>query len=177
MKGLEWVLFAIVLAVVGLASTSASASPSSSGRVRNRERAKGVYPVLQTLLDDWEREGTHDVEISPMHGGVRWTEDVQRELAGDGMSAADTLEKTPHGRAAALDIWPIGFAQYVNGRWEDVPAEIRARFQIFGEWAERKGFVWGGRFHSSTYPNGDQPHVEIRAWRTLPFPPQAGGYS
>lgn len=176
MKALDWLLLAVLL-LVGLA-TSSSATPASSPRVRNRERAKGVRGELQTLLDDWEREGTHDVMIpSWPWGGLRTSEADQAKLAGDGFSAANTLEKTPHGRGGGLDVWPVEFEKHVNGTWAAVPEHVKQQFRDFGAFAEARGFVWGGRWSSATYPNGDQPHVELRNWRSLPFPPPPGGYS
>jgi len=168
---------ALLLLVFGLASTSGSSS-SGPGRVLQRENARGVHQDLQGLLDEWERVGTHQVLIpSSPWGGLRTSEADQASYAGDGYSAAATLRATPHGRGGGLDVWPVGFEHYVNGTWQAVPAELKQRFTDFGVFAELNGFVWGGRWRSASYPNGDQPHVELRNWRSLPFPPPPGGYS
>lgn len=165
------------LAGLALLAMTAVAVPSS-GRVLNRTRARGVRRELQELLDAWELYGTHQVTIpaSPW-GGLRTSEADQAGYAAGGMSGASTLASTPHGRGAALDVWPVGFEAHVNGTWEAVPDDIKGKFLAFGLFAESRGFTWGGRWRSSSMPNGDQPHVEIAAWRTLPFPPPSGGYS
>lgn len=168
----------VLLLAIGLVSSSSSTSGPPRGLVLQRDVALGVRLELQELLDEWERVGTHKV-IIPTHpwGGLRTSESDQASYADGGMSAAATLRTTPHGRGGGLDVWPEDFPHYVNGTWDAVPAYIKQQFEDFGVFAELHGFVWGGRWRSATYPNGDQPHVELRNWRELPFPPPAGGYS
>lgn len=171
------VLAVVALALLGGVSTKA-VTPGARVRVFGRERLAGVHPSLLQLLDEWEQLGTHDVEIpSYPPAGLRTDADTQARLADGGFSGATTLASTPHGRGAAIDVWPVGFAQHVNGTWAAVPAAIKGQFQVFGEFAEARGFTWGGRWRTATLPNGDQPHVELKNWRTLPFPPPPGGYT
>lgn len=163
----------VVAAVVllGLAGGAAQALELGAGRVRHRDRADGVHPDLQWLLDQWEVEGSHTIVIAggddwPYSGGVRVDETSQAAAAGAGLSKASTLQDTPHGRGAALDIWPEGFNPH---RGFDDPDQLEGAQQlmhVFGEWAESKGFTWGGRWQRP-----DEPHVEITNWRDLPFPP------
>jgi D-alanyl-D-alanine carboxypeptidase len=153
-------------------------------QVLRRERARGVHPQLHALLDSWAAEGTHDVVIA-VNGGVRTDPALQSKLAAEGFSAATTLKLTPHGRAAAVDVWPASFLEHVpvaNGgtakrwsTWAELPDQVRAEFKAFGIFAEERGFKWGGRWIGKSYPNGDQPHVEIANWQRLPFPPPIYG--
>lgn len=150
-----------------------------TAQVLRRERARGVHPQLQALLDTWVLEGTHDVVIA-VNGGVRSDPVLQASLAAEGFSAAGTLKVTPHGRAAAVDVWPASFLPHVpvaNGgtarrwsSWAELPQPVRDEFKAFGVFAESKGFKWGGRWLGRAYPNGDQPHVELANWQRLPFP-------
>lgn len=172
---------ALVLGAAALVALTARRASAPAGRVHMRERANGVLQPLHELLDAWEAQGLHDVIIAP-YGGLRSSSEDQAELAALGMSAASNLSTTPHGRAAALDVWPVSFLACVPqswggtrstwASWEQVPDPVKLEFAVFGHFAEARGFVWGGRWRSSTYPNGDQPHVEIKNWRSLPFPPQ-----
>lgn len=149
-------------------------------RVLMRFRAARVHPSLSALLDAWELEGAHRVVVAP-DGGVRGDAARQAQLAVQGLSNAGDLASTPHGRGAALDVWPASFLPHVPVTagglaarwtpWEKLPNEVKLDFQTFGLFAEARGFTWGGRWRSATFPNGDQPHVEVKAWRTLPFPP------
>lgn len=160
-------LLAVVVVVAGAAS-SGTFTLGAGSRVLYRERADGVHPDLQWLLDEWEREGTFVVQIAggpdwPYPGGVRTDEATQQAAAAAGLSAATSLAQTPHGRAAALDVWPDGFNPHLT--FDAQPGQLQL-MQTFGAWAESKGFTWGGRFSTPDYP-----HVEIVNWRNLPFPP------
>ena len=146
-----------------------SARHATSARVLNRDRARGVLPDLLALLDAWELEGAHTVTIAP-DGGLRTDAAKQAGYAASGNSNATTLEQTPHGRGAALDVWPTDFADYVSGPWTDVPEAIKAKFEAFGVFAEQRGLVWGGRWRGAGFANGDQPHVELQNWRAYPYP-------
>lgn len=153
-----------------------------SALVRNRDRANGVHQSLQALLEAWIADGSHDVLIAP-NGGLRTDPALQKTLAANGNSNATSLEQTPHGRGAAIDVWPVSFLPFVPKHsggiglrwygWDELPAKVRAEFAAFGVFAEARGFRWGGRFTGTKFPNGDQPHVEITTWRSMPFPPEA----
>lgn len=145
----------------------AEAPTVKAARVLKRERAAGVLLPLDELLDAWEREGTHDVEVAP-DGGYRTDAAKQASYAADGNSNAVTLAQTPHGRGAGLDVYPVGFVTRIP--WEQQPQEIKLKFAAFGSFAEQRGLEWGGRWRGAKFPNGDQPHVEIKGWRSLPFP-------
>jgi hypothetical protein len=155
-----------------------AAVAASAQRVGYIEHAAGVHPAMRGLLSEWDRVGSHVVVVAPggtdwpYPGGVRTDEAGQAAAAGAGLSGASKLRDTPHGRAAALDVWPDGF---VPSRGFDTQPGMELLFRIFGEWAERQtvrigsdsyNFTWGGRFSKP-----DLPHVEIFGWRTLPFPP------
>ncbi|PZR07086.1 MAG: hypothetical protein DI536_28945 [Archangium gephyra] len=148
--------------------------------VLHLERARGVHPDLRALLDEWAKHGSHDIVVAP-NGGVRTDEKLQAQLAAGGSSKATTLRSTPHGRAAALDVWPVSFLPYVpaaNGgtgkrwvSWENLPELVRREFHVFGLFAETQGFEWGGRWRDEVFKTGDQPHVQMKGWKTMPFPP------
>lgn len=136
-------------------------------RVLHMERADGVDPRLIGLLKLWEREGSFVVQVAP-DGGLRIGPEAQTkqlQFFTSGTSNAATLEQTPHGRGGAIDVWPLTY----NGGPE-VTALADSQFRAFGEWAESKGFVWGGRW---TKPY-DRPHIEVMNWRALPMPTERG---
>lgn len=148
-------------------------------RVHQLERARGVHPRMLVLPSQWQKTGPFEIYVA-MHGGLRVDEAVQADLSGAGMSAAATLRKTPHGRAGALDLCPLGFLAFVPESfggtakrwtpWEKLPQLIRDQFLVLGQFSERLGFKWGGRWVGKAYPNGDQPHHELPDWGRLPFP-------
>lgn len=148
-------------------------------KVHHLERAQGVHPRMLVLLQRWQLTGPFEIAVA-MHGGLRSDEAVQVSLSGSGMSAANTLKKTPHGRGGALDLVPLGFLAFVPvafggtakrwASWEELPQLIRDQFAIIGLFGEHLGFKWGGRWLGKQYPNGDQPHHELADWGRLPFP-------
>lgn len=141
-----------------------------SAMVHNKDRANGAHAELRKLLEDWEREGTHEVTVA-VDGGLRWGLDAEQKQKGffdAGLSKAATLKQTPHGRGAALDVHPVGFNP--NAGFDTQPG-MREKFVSFGTWAESKGFTWGGRF-GSFGKDGDLPHIEIKNWATrFAYPP------
>ncbi len=147
-----------------------------SAYVAHIERALGVHPSLLALLEDWNRLGSHDVVIAGgegwPNGGLRTDVLEQHKAFVAGLTKARTLADTPHGRGAALDVWPYGFNPH---RGFDGQLDMPALFRVFGQFAEDRGFVWGGRwdFHTpGSTLSGDYPHVEVADWRHLPYPPQ-----
>lgn len=132
------------------------------GKVWFRERARGVVAELQRFLDACERQLAFDVCVV-VDGGVRTDAAKQASYAAKGTSNAATLEDTPHGRGAALDVMPCD----AQGRplWAAYAAQAAV-----GGLAESMGLQWGGRFRS--YDGG---HVQVPWWRTLPFPPGGAG--
>jgi hypothetical protein len=165
----------VVLLAVGVLFMASK----STSKVQGIERAAGVHPAFFALLDEWERVGTHRVVIPAKlvrNGGVvvataglRTDASEQAALTSGGLSNAATLKSTPHGWGYALDVHPEGFDPTVA--WAAQPADVRAKFFTFGTFAEQytapdgSRFAWGGRWQSQTFPNGDQPHVELRDWR------------
>jgi hypothetical protein len=151
-------------------------------KVHHLERARGVHPRMLDLPRQWIARGPFEIAVA-LHGGLRADEALQAKLSGGGMSAAGSLIKTPHGRAAALDLVPIEFLLYVpvsfGGKarrwfgWDELPAELRAKFKEIGEFSEALGFEWGGRWLGKSFPNGDQPHHQLKGWTRLPFPAPA----
>lgn len=142
-------------------------------KVLNRSAADGVRPELQALLTAWECEGDFDIRIGGggayPPGGLRTDPADQVQAAAAGETNAGTLEDTPHGRGAALDVWPEGFNPAIS--FDEQPSAW-ARVQRFGLWAESKGMVWGFRWANRGVfgPYGDAVHVELPNWRALPFP-------
>lgn len=171
----RWLLVGLgvgVLLLAGGAAAEAGASAGSGRRaqVLNRWEAFGVHPDLQALLDAWEREGWFNVQIGTPFanfpgGGLRTAADAAGQAAAcaSGLSKACDLTSTPHGRGAALDIWPEGFDPL---RTYDQQPGTKEAMISFGQWAQSKGFTWGG-----AWADPDYPHVEITAWRSLPYPP------
>lgn len=148
-------------------------------KVHRLDRARGVHPRMLELPRQLLKRCPFETVIA-MHGGLRVDEALQKSLSGGGMSAATNLRITPHGRAGALDIWPLTFLAYVPtswggtakrwATWEEVPQSVKNDFQHVGLISEGLGFRWGGRWVGKAYPNGDQPHHELPDWQRLPFP-------
>lgn len=170
-----------VLLLAGGAVNAAAAEPSRRARVINRQAARGVHPELQGFLDWWEFNGPFDIEIGQLAGfpggGLRTEADAggQAAACAADLSAACSIIDTPHGRGAALDLWPVGFGFNPWLPWAQQPAEIKAAFAKIGQLAEVYGLEWGGRWRTAQMPDGDQPHVQMRNWRSLPYPPPAYG--
>lgn len=137
-------------------------------RVLNLEKARGCHASLIHLLTEWEARGTHDVLIADAlgfpAGGLRTDVLEQHKAFMDGLTKARTLGETPHGRGAALDVWPVGFNPHRDFKSQPT---METLFRAFGEFAEGLGFRWGGRFASFK----DLPHVEVADWLSLPYPP------
>lgn len=178
-----WGRWGTLLLVGGLllAAGAQARTQWAGARVLNRSAAYGVHPKLQEFLDLWEQRGPFDIEIGELPGfpggGLRTDEAGQAKACstptsgGGTLSSACDLASTPHGRGAALDLWPVGFGFNPYLSWAQWTPEIKAAFETIGEFAEAQGLTWGGRWRSATFPHGDQPHIEMKNWRTLPFPP------
>jgi hypothetical protein len=154
---------------------------SVGGRVLHIERAKGADSRLLDLLTEWDKGGSHVVLVAP-DGGVRSAavQDAKfqagraRDAAGvwriveprNVLTNADAAH-APHVRGGALDIYPEGFDPRPS--WDKTPPDIKDKFRVFGEFAEARGFTWGGRWLVAMPPNGDQPHVEVKGWTNLPL--------
>ena len=174
-------LWVAALAVVGMVVLSRGVGAGDNEQidpnvlVQRRELAAGVHPQLQALLDDWNANGTHPVRIGD-NGGLRTDSLIQQAIAASGLSKATNLATTAHGRGAALDVWPVGFNP--NASFASQPA-MMALMQVFGEFAEARGYKWGGRWQikftpeqkAGLAPPGDWPHVEMPDWVALPYPP------
>lgn len=173
-------LFALLILgafVVTLRTTrGGTATVGEACLVLHRERADGVHPQLQQLLDVWSREGTHNIVIAGgtvrgvrYVGGLR-TQADQDEAAEHGLTKAPALVDTAHGRGAALDVWPEGFDP---SRGFTTQPEAHAQALAFLDFAERYGFDTG-RNYAMVAPDGtrgDLVHVQLPNWRMLPFPP------
>ncbi len=176
MRGGQAALLAGLVAVAGAGGVAAfsalgPAAPTPAlptfRRWHHADRAAGVLPELLALMAEWDALGPFDLVVVE-HGGVRWTEAEQRALAERGVSKAWSLAATPHGHRAGLDAAP----------WERDPRTglwgpawgAAAKFSTWGEFAEARGFTWGGRFRSIQ----DEPHVEIPGWETLPLADSGG---
>lgn len=131
-------------------------------KVQNRQRAKGVLPPLQAFLDWWSVNGPFNLLVAP-DGGVRTDAAKQAKYYAMGTSKAKTLADTPHGRGAALDLWPVGFNP---GLALDKQPDIKAKFKEMGRIAKTQfNLTWGGDW------GWDYPHVEVKSWRAFPYPP------
>lgn len=142
-----------------------------SGRVRNRSRAAGVAPPLETFLDWWEANGPFPILVAS-DGGLRTDAAKQAALYEAGNTKAATLAQTPHGRGGAIDLHPVGFDPS-----KAITPEVFAQFRAIGEAAEARGLTWGGRWSRAFPPSkanpfgGDLPHVELPNWAALHYPP------
>lgn len=132
-------------------------------KVFHRERALGVHPKLLRLLDDWETQGPFDLGVG-VDGGVRWDEALQARLFAEGRSKAKTLADTPHGRGYALDCYPAELSP--SGKVRYCLESLDVRWWALGDFAEKRGLVWGGRWRRFR----DRPHVEVPGWRNAPMP-------
>ncbi len=151
-------------------------------KILHLERARGVHPRMLVLLQKWVVDGPFEIAVG-LYGGLRTDPSVQTLLSGSGMSAANSLRVTPHGRGGALDLWPVTFLEHVpvaSGgtakrwtTWEGLPQLVRDQFAAIGSFSENLGFKWGGRWVGQSYKNGDQPHHELADWGRLPFPAPA----
>lgn len=138
-------------------------------KVHNIDRACGVRPELKALLDLWPMYGTFDITVAE-DGGYRFgpaAERVQEFFFKSGLSKANTLRKTPHGRRCAVDCHPVGFKP--NRDFKSQPG-MREKFL---EWADfviehgaPLGIISGGRFKAFGV-DGDLPHAEIEGWSKL----------
>jgi D-alanyl-D-alanine carboxypeptidase len=169
-EALVMLLLSVVVAVVVVLVWGLGVDGLTS-MMGHKERAAGVHPELRALLDAWDAFGTHKAVVA-YEGGKRTDAAKQASYAASGTSNAATLETTPHGRGAAVDVYPASFLPHLALRtaWPDLPQQVRDEFEAFGVFAEGRGFTWGGRWRSAKFPYGDQPHVELRNWKSLPFP-------
>lgn len=126
-------------------------------RVQNWERANGAVAPLQEFLGWWAANGPFPIMVAP-DGGMRTDNAKQADFYARGLSKAKNLEQTPHGRGAALDLWPVGFNP---GRSLSDQPEIKRRFEEMGRLAKARGFVWGGDW------GWDFPHIEVKSWAKL----------
>lgn len=139
-------------------------------KYEGEELLKGVHPDFQRFIDNWKTHpNTFPIKIA---SGLRTDESEISRLYAIGLSNARTLEQTPHGRGGAIDVHPVEFNPRIP--WIDQPSAIKNKFMIFGMYAEGAGYVWGGRWRGSTFPYGDQPHIERKDWRKMPYPPKSG---
>ncbi len=157
-----------------------------SVRVSGRAYAQGVHPALIGLLDLWDQQGWFDVTVAPpfkmasgdyIDGGLRTDAAAQGEAQAEGLSNAGDLASTAHGRGAALDIYPVGFDPHQNF---DNQQEMAGLMAQFASWASQQTVVLGQGTPTQQsftfYPGinfGDYPHIEIKGWQSLPYPPPA----
>lgn len=143
---------------------------ATTGKVRGRSRAAGVDPRLLEFLTGWEVVGGFPILVAD---GLRTDPAKQLAYFEAGNSRARTLDQTPHGRGGAVDLWPADFNPNVR-----VTAEVYEKFLAIGIAAENAGLEWGGRWTNAFRPSdmnpfgGDLPHVQVRNWASLPFPPE-----
>jgi len=148
-----------------------------------RWAVEGPFPLR--LLGGWRRPGIPPTKQLVELGLPLLTPDrrpwpsLQRALFAAGRSRAPDESSTAHGRGAAADAAPARVVQghcagiYLPG---DGP-EALERFESYGTFMERAGLVWGGRFLKTFPPTaknprgGDLPHVEMKTWRSLVYPP------
>ncbi len=153
-----------------------------TARVFHRDR---LPALLRPFADVWEQTGTFDLTVT---SGARTDADQLVDWAkGRAMNRgiwvimdpkavvtyAQTAINSAHGHDAGADLHPVRtyFGNgapatiYTGGETEPgVRAEALKRFRAMGEFAERIGFEWGGRF-----PHFDGPHLQVPHWRDLPL--------
>lgn len=135
--------------------------------LRGGAKLAGVDPAL--VLFAAEVGGLFDVRVT---SGLR-TDAEQLALWSKGRNGdpgqivtnARTAESSAHGRGAAIDLVPLD----EEGR--PVWLDSDPRWQIIGTLAERMGLEWGGRWGKFR----DMPHVQLKDWRRLPYPPESKG--
>lgn len=167
-----------------------SRGASVARKVLTIENARDLHPRLLALLEDWNVNGSHVVfvpgpaDLEPLGfppAGLRDGAKAaaqQAATAAAGGSAASSLSSTPHGPRMfqgkkvgwAVDVWPLGFNPLQS--WERTPQLVKDQFRTFAEFArDRHQLIAGAFWKSDTFPNGDQPHIEVPGWRTAPLPP------
>lgn len=128
------------------------------------DRFKGVHPLIHRLEDEaneaFEPDGISVVE--GQDGGFRDDEDTQKDLYNEGVSNADTLEKTPHSRGAAGDLLLVKGGKILPS---SDPAWSR-----YGQIVKNLGLKWGGDFKSIK----DLPHAEVEGWKKTKKGPITG---
>lgn len=149
-------------------------------KVHHLDRARGVHPRMLVLLQEWVKRGPFEIVVG-LNGGLRTDPTVQAMLSGNGMSAANNLRITPHGRGGALDLWPVSFLAHVPKSWggearrwttwPELPPVVRDQFALIVTFSKgfgvyNQGADWVGR----AYEHGDNPHHELKDWQRLPFP-------
>lgn len=142
--------------------------------VDHLERADLVLDPVRQLVHLLIAEG-EGAWIIPEHGGYRYgpiDEAKQEELFRTKQSKAQNLRQTPHGRRAAIDLWPMGFNP---NRGFDHPsnAGMLDRFRYWGRFVDKHGpalgIRWGGHF-TGFGQYGDMPHAELADWLKRAFP-------
>lgn len=150
--------------VVGPQGSISSGSRMPASLVQNRERARNAHPALQSFLDWWQVNGPFPILVAP-DGGLRTDAAKQASYYAQGMSKAKTLAETPHGRGAALDLWPVGFDPAKKLEQQE---DIKEKFKEMGRIAKASpfNFTWGGDW------GWDYPHIEVKGWKNMPYPPK-----
>lgn len=126
------------------------------------ERLVGLDARLQRFAIWWSESGPWAATIPP-DGALRTDGAHQAELFAAGRSRAATLDQTPHGRGAGLDLAPAildDSGTVVIGTSDDW-----ALLTQMGQAAEAWGLVWGGRWASLR----DGFHLEVPDWRARPL--------
>lgn len=137
-------------------------------KYQGEELLNKVHPSFKTLIENWKSHpNTFPIKIV---SGLREDEAEVARLYAIGMSNAKNLSETPHGRGGAIDIHPADFNPRIA--WPDQPDAMKLKFYVFGMYAEVAGYTWGGRWRGKKFPYGDQPHVERKDWKTMPYPPK-----
>lgn len=145
------------------------------GEVLYPQRMDGVVPELRETVLRWD--GPFDILVAP-DGGLRTDPAKQLQYFNEGNSKARTLAETPHGRGAAVDLWPMSFnpsrplftaAEDDKNKTDVSRFTIHqpiafAHFEYMRAWATRHGLTILGRW--------DLPHWELPQWRSLPYPPK-----
>ena len=142
-------------------------------------------PFALRLTDGWRRAvpptlaRLQELSLPPLGPDGRPWSSLQRALFACGRSRALDESSTGHGRGCAADASP---ARVVHGHCagiylpSDGPQALE-RFEAYGEFMEREGLVWGGRWLTAFPPHGDCPHVELPGWKSLPMPPVAPSHN
>jgi len=133
------------------------------GAVLYMQRAKGLLPELQAKIVEWDLP--FDIMVAP-GGGLRTNPAEQLLYYQQGNSKAKTLAETPHGRGAAVDMWPVTFNPSIDLKAQPVAFE---QFKQMRQWALDKGLKLIGSVDESW----DYPHWELPNWTRYPYPPRS----
>lgn len=156
---------------VAVAAPRVALEKADGSKVLRLHLAADVRSELQAFLAWWDISGPFALTLA--YADPRWswvppqvrTNEDARNAHDLGLSNATNADNTPHGELyrAAIDCWPAEFDPRVS--WDNQPQAVKDKFALYGQLGEQHGLKWGGRWRGPTFPNGDQPHLEVPGWK------------